>query len=99
MDSLAPASLLPLNLASTEDLGPPQAKEPLLVLGGRGLAGGIVDANQTRLCMCPEYCAGKKSGSRPLPKGSREMLQPVGSWKSLEMLVPGTSTLIRTSPC
>lgn len=99
MDSLAPATLLPPSLASTEDLGPPQTKEHLLVLGGRGLAGGIVDANQTRLCMCPEYCAGKKNGYHPLPKGSREMLQLVGSWKSLEMLVLRTSTLIRTSLC
>ncbi|CAK7320451.1 R3H and coiled-coil domain-containing protein 1 [Vulpes lagopus] len=74
MDSLAPATLLPLSLASTEVLGPPQTKH-LLVLEGHGLAGVIVDADRTRLCMCPEYCAGKKTGYHALPHGSKETLQ------------------------
>lgn len=99
MDSLAPATLLPPNLASTAVLGPLQTKEHLLVLEGREPAGGIADANRTRLCMCPEYCVGKKKGYHPLPQGSRETLQLVGSWRNLEMLVLGTSPLIRISLC
>lgn len=99
MDSLAPATLLPPSLASTEDPGPPQTKEHLLVLEEHGPAGGIADANRIRLCMCPEYCAGKKKGYHPLPQRPRETLQLVGSWKSQEMLVLGTSALIRTSLC
>lgn len=67
MDSLAPATLLPPSLASSKVPGPPQTKEHLWVLRGHGLAGGIVDANQTRLCMCPECCAGKEKGYHPLP--------------------------------
>lgn len=98
MDSLAPATLLPLSLASTEVLGPPQTKH-LLVLEGHGLAGVIVDADRTRLCMCPEYCAGKKTGYHALPHGSKETLQLVSFWRSLGMLVLGTSTLFRTPLC
>lgn len=98
MDSLAPATLLPLSLASTEVLGPPQTKH-LLVLEGRGLAGVIVDADRTRLCMCPEYCAGKKTGYHALPQGSKKTLQLVSFWRSLGMLVLGTSTLFRTPLC
>lgn len=99
MDSRSPATLLPPSLASPEAPGPPQTKEHLRVLEGHGLAGGIADANRTRLCMCPEYCAGKKKGYHPLPQGSREALQLVGFRKNLEMLVLGTSALSRTSLC
>lgn len=99
MDSLAPAALLPPTLASTKVLGPPQTREWLLVPEEHGLAGGTVDVSQTRLCMCPGYCAGKKNGHHTLPQGSREMLQLVASQKSLEMLVLGTPTLIRNSLC
>lgn len=62
MDSPAPAALLPPTPAGTEVLSPLQARERLLVPERRGLAGGIEDdASQTRLCMCPGYCASKKS--------------------------------------
>lgn len=66
---------------------------------GRGPAGGIVDASRTRCCMFPGCCAGKKNGCHPLPQRSRETLQLASSWKKLEMLVPGTPTLIRNSLC
>lgn len=99
MDSLAPAALLPPTLASIEVLGPPQARERLLVSEGRGPAGGIVDGSRTRPCMCPGCCAGRKKERRPLLQSSREMLQLAGSQKNQEILVLGSPLPIRNFPC
>lgn len=73
--------------------------ERLLAPEEHGPAGGIEDANPTKLCMCPGYYADKKKGRRPVPQSSRLTLQLAGSWKSLEMLVLGTLALIRSALC
>lgn len=99
MAPLAPAVHLPSTPANTMVLGPPQTREQVLVLEVHSLAGGIVNESQTNLCMCPGCCAGRKTGQRPLPQGSRERPLLVGPWKSLLMLVLGTTTLIRCSQC
>lgn len=62
-----------------------------------GLAGGIGDASQTSLCMCPGWCAGKERGQRLTLQGSRETLQMAESRKSLEGLALGILSLIRQS--
>lgn len=99
MDSLAPAALLPPALASTKGLCLLQPGERLLVPEGPGLASGIEDASQTRLCMCPGSYASKENGLHPLPRGSRMTLQLADSWKSLERMVLGTPALIRNALC
>jgi hypothetical protein len=94
----APVILLPPTLASTEVLGPPLTREHLLVPEVHGLADGIVDASRTSLCMCPGCCAGKE-GQQPVPQSSRERPQLAESQRSLQVLVLGTLTLNRDSPC
>lgn len=99
MAPLGPAALLPPTLASTVVLGPPHIREQLLAPEVLGVAVGIVVVSQTRLCMCPGCCTGKKNQWCPLFQGSKERPWLMEFQKSLEGLVLGNLMLIRESPC